>query len=198
MRPWKDMMSHYGLEQMSNIPPNAGRNATDIALAIGAMDLLYHGIRHFCLVAGDSDYLPLVLRLRQDGCTVLGIGRPNVSQALKEACNRFLTTEQLTPHTAMPKSTTLSPTSPPTARSMEELSTLLTNAYLEVTKKNGNEWIHLSALGKALRDRNPNFQDTYGKKKLSILIEQCPGIFETRLHKVEKGQTTEVRMRNRS
>lgn len=198
MNPWKEMMNHYELKQMGNVPANAGRNATDIALVIGAMDLLYRGVRHFCLVAGDSDYLPLVLRLRQDECTVLGIGMPNASHALKEACNRFLTTEQLTPHTAPPKSKIPSPTSLPTTRSMEELSTLLTDAYLQVRKKSGNEWILLSTLGKALRDRNPNFQDTHGKKKLSALIGQYADIFEVRPRKVGKGQTDEVRLREQN
>jgi len=198
MHPWKEMMNHYELEQMDNVPANAGHNATDIALVIGAMDLLYRGVKHFCLVAGDSDYVPLVLRLRQDECTVLGIGMPNASHALKEACNRFLTIEQLTPHTTPAKSMIPSPTSLPTTRSMEDLSTLLTEAYLNVTKKGGNEWILLSTLGKALRDRNPHFQDTHGKKKLSVLIEQHPGIFEVRPRKVGKSQIAEVRLRKQN
>jgi hypothetical protein len=191
-------MSRYALEQMSNVPANTGHNATDIALAIGAMDLLYRGVRQFCLVAGDSDYVPLVRRLRQDECIVLGIGMPNASHALQEACNRFLTTEQLVPHTASPKSTIPSPTSLPTTYSMEKLSPLLTDAYLQVKKKSGNEWILLASLGKALRDRNPNFQDTHGKKKLSTLIEQHSDIFEVRLRKVGKGQIAEVRLREQN
>jgi hypothetical protein len=195
MHPWKEMMTHYELEKMGNVPANAGRNATDIALVIGAMDLLHRGIRHFCLVAGDSDYVPLVLRLRHDKCTVLGIGMPNASQTLKEACNRFLTIEQLMPHTASPKSMIPAPTSLPTTCSMEDLSTLLTDAYFQVTKESGNEWIPLASLGKTLRDRNSNFQDIHGKKKLSRLIEQHSGIFEVRLREVGKGQVAEVRVR---
>ena len=77
---------------------------------------------------------------------------------------------------------------------MEELSTLLTDAYLQVTKKGSDEWILLSALGKALRDCNPNFQDTHGKKKLSALIKQYASIFEIRLREVGKGQIAEVRL----
>lgn len=195
MQSWKEMLTHYALEPIGNFPANAGRNATDIALVIGAMDLLYRGVRHFCLVAGDSDYVPLVLRLRQDRCTILGIGMPNASQALREACSRFLTTEQLTPNTAPSTPTIASFTSLPTAHTVKGLSTLLTEAYQHVAKKNGGEWILLSALGKALRDLNPHFQETYGKKRLSTLIEQCPGLFETRQRKVGKGQITEVRLR---
>jgi hypothetical protein len=195
MHPWKEMLTRYDLEKMGNVPANAGRNATDIALVIGAMDLLHRGIRHFCLVAGDSDYLPLVHRLHQDKCTILGIGMPNASQALKEACDRFLTTEQLIPHTASPKSMAPALTSLSTTYSIEDLSTLLTDAYHQITKESGNEWILLASLGKALKDRNPNFQDIHGKKKLSTLIKQHPGIFEVRLREVGKGKVAEVRLR---
>lgn len=195
MHPWKEMMTRYALEQMGNIPANAGRNATDIALVIGAMDLLYRGVRRFCLVAGDSDYLPLVLRLRQEECTVLGIGMPNASQALKKACTRFLTTEQLTPQTASSTSMIHSPTLLPTTRSLKDLSTLLIDAYCQTKKKSGKDWVLLAILGKALRDCDPNYQDTYGKKKLSALIEQHADIFEVRPHKAGKGQHTEVRLR---
>src|SRR5260370_15608709 len=180
MQPWKEIMTHYALEPRGNVQTNPGRNATDIALVIGAMDLLYRGVRHFCLVAGDSDYVPLVLRLRQDGCTILGIGMPNASQTLREACNKFLTIEQLKPHATASPSKVVSSTSSKPAYSVEELSRLLTKAYLHNTKEGGNEWILLAALGKALRDINPNFKETYGKKRLSTIIEQCPALFETR------------------
>lgn len=197
MLPWKDIMAHYALERMGNVPTNAGRNATDIALVIGAMDLLYRGVRHFCLVAGDSDYLPLVLRLRQDGCTVLGIGMPNAALTLKEACNRFLTIEQLTPHPASPKSAIPSPTPSVVTHPVEEFLALLTDVYRYVAEKSGNEWVLLSVLGKTLKDRSPHFQATHGKKKLSTLIEQHSNIFETRLRQEGKGQTAEVRLRKK-
>ena len=198
MNPWKDMMTHHALERMGNVPPSAGRNATDIALVIGAMDLLYRGVRLFCLVAGDSDYVPLVLRLRQEGCTVLGIGMPNASHALQEVCNRFLTTDQLTPQPVLPKPTLSSPPPSTVTRSLEELQALLTNAYHQVAKAGGNEWVLLAVLGKALRDHGPTFQTTYGKKKLSALIGQYPDLFETRLRKAGQGQIAEVRIRELS
>ena len=198
MQPWKEMMIHYALESKGNVQTNSGRNATDIALVIGAMDLLYRGVRNFCLVAGDSDYVPLVLRLRQDGCTILGIGMPNASQALREACNKFLTIEQLTPHAASSISKVVSATLPATSRPIEELSTLLTKAYLHVAKESGTDWIFLSALGEALKDLTPNFQEIFGKKKLSVLIGRCPGLFEAQQRKTEKGHIDEVRLRKQN
>jgi NYN domain len=146
MQPWKELMKHYELVLMGNGSAKAGRNATDIALVIGAMDLLYSGVKHFCLVAGDSDYVPLVLRLRQAECTVLGIGTPSASPALKEACSRFLSTEQLTPRSK----SSVSSTPPRTTTPVEPLPSLLTKAYQRGAKKSEEEWVSLAALGIAL------------------------------------------------
>jgi len=190
MQPWKETMTYYGLEPIGNGQKNTGRNATDIALVIGAMDLLHRGFRHFCLVAGDSDYVPLVFRLRQSECIVLGIGLPSASHALKDACSRFLTTGQLVPHVA-------SSISPPTP-SVESLTSLLTSAYLLNANKSEKEWIPLAALGVTLRDLNPHFQEIYGKQSLSAMINQYPDLFEVRQRETEKGHTDEVRLRKQS
>jgi len=194
MQSWKKQLNHYGLEPLGN---RSGRNATDIALVIGAMDLLYQGIKHFCLVAGDSDYVPLVERLRQEGSTVLVIGTPAVSNALKNASSVFLSTEQLIP----PKSASLSalstlpPSQSQTALQIQELSVLLTDAYRVAVQQSKEEWVPLSALGTVLRQRNPTFEETHGQEKLSTLIKQCSGYLETRKTKKGKGLVEEVRLR---
>ncbi len=188
MQSWKKHLTHYALEPMGNRP---GHNATDIALVIGAMDQLYRGIRHFCLVAGDSDYVPLVSRLRQDGCTVMVIGPSAVSSALKKASSVFLSTDQLLPQASSRPSSSQAIVPPPPS----ELSTLLTKAYHVATQKSKTEWVPLSALGLALRQLNPNFQVTYGKQRLSTLIKLCSTLFEIRHRKSGNGQVGEVRLR---
>lgn len=188
MQSWKKHLTHYALEQMGNRP---GHNATDIALVIGAMDLLYRGIKHFCLVAGDSDYVPLVSRLRQGGCTVLVIGPSAVSKALKEASSMFLTTDQLLPQASSRLSSTPAIPSPPSS----ELSALLTKAYHVVAQKSGTEWVLLSQLGVTLRELSSAFETTSGGKNLSALVEQCNSHFETRMRTTGKGQAGEVRLR---
>lgn len=188
MQTWKKYVAHYELEQVGNRP---GQNATDIALVIGAMDLLARGIKHFCLVTGDSDYVPLVSRLRQDGCTVLVIGSSAASQALKEASSRFLSIDQLLPQTA-------SSASPPLATSSSQtpkLSALLIQAYQSAAQKQETEWVLLAQVGQALRQQNPTLEATYGKKHLSVLIQQCSGDFETRKSPRGNGQVEEVRLR---
>jgi hypothetical protein len=188
MQSWKKYLSHYALEPMGNRP---GPNATDIALVIGAMDLLYRGIKHFCLVAGDSDYVPLVSRLRQDGCTVLVIGSSAVSKALKEASNKFLSTDQLLPQA--PSQLSSAPIIP--SSQAPELSALLAQAYHAVVQKSETEWILLSQLGVTLRQLCPTFEGTYGKKHLSALVKQCNDHFEIRMQTIGKGKAEEVRLR---
>lgn len=188
MQSWKKHLAHYALEPMGNRP---GHNATDIALVIGAMDLLYRGIKHFCLVAGDSDYVPLVSRLRQGGCTVLVIGTSAVSKALKEASSMFLSRDQLIPQTSLQLSSAQVLTSP----QLSELSVLLTSAYYNVAQKSEAEWVLLSQLGLTVRKLNPTFETTYGKQNLSVLVKQCNGRFETRKRTIGAGQVEEMRLR---
>ena len=189
MQSWRKYLTHYDLEQKGS---SNGHNATDIALVIGAMDLLYRGIKHFCLVTGDSDYVPLVFRLRQEGCTVLVIGSPSASKALQEASSRFLATCQLTPQPQTPPrspspSTTTSPQAP-------NLDVLLTKAYHAAAQKSESEWVLLAQLGTALRELDATFKTTYGKKSLSTLIEQCQNHFESRKRTLGNGQVEEVRL----
>ena len=187
MQSWKKHLTLYALEPMGNRP---GHNATDIALVIGAMDLLYRGIRHFCLVAGDSDYVPLVSRLRRDGCTVLVIGTSAVSSDLKKASSVFLSTDQLLPQASSRPSSSqaIAPSLP------SELHMLLTKAYHVAIQKSKTEWVPLSALGSALRQLNPNFQVIYAKQKLSTLIKQHSTLFEIRQRISGNGQVGEVRL----
>ncbi|RAQ94286.1 NYN domain-containing protein [Thermogemmatispora tikiterensis] len=95
MASWRAVAECCGFQQVQVPRAATGKNAVDLALAVDAMDLLFEGLRSFCLVSSDSDYAPLVRRLREAGCFVLGIGHPPVSQMLCEACHVFITTDQL-------------------------------------------------------------------------------------------------------
>lgn len=195
MQSWKKHLEHYGLEPMGN---RSGHNATDIALVIGAMDLFYQGMKHFCLVAGDSDYVPLVQRLRRDGCTVLVIGTTAVSTALKDVSSLFVSTDQLLPQvsSASPISASVPSIPVPTSPSQtSELAALLTDAYTIVTQKSGTEWVLLSILGGTVR-KCKDFEVLYGKKSLSKLIKQYPDCFEMRKRQTGKGEVEEMRLRN--
>ena len=111
MQRWKEVSQFYSIQQMHHVEVNAyQKNATDIALVVDAMDLLYKDhIDHFCIVTSDSDYTPLAERLRSEGCFVLGIGRTTTSPSFSRACTTFLTTEQLRPPMSQPRPVTTAP-----------------------------------------------------------------------------------------
>ncbi len=96
MHAGQEVAPRYGLEQRHHGKTAPGKNATDIALMVDAMAILYSGaIEHFCLVTSDSNYTTLVLRLRSALCQVLGIGKPTTPLALQTACTEFVSTDQL-------------------------------------------------------------------------------------------------------
>lgn len=212
MQRWRDISQHYGLQQIHHTEVTSShKNASDIALVVDAMDMFYRDhIDHFCIVTSDSDFTPLVQRLRSAGCLVLGIGRPGTSNALTKACTVFLTTEQILPPNFAPKAPhsphhangsvppkritkplpnmTPSSTEPvpilvPQAATKQtsELIELLTRAYKKATEGKESEWVLISRLGLVLRQLEPRFDaNDYGQKDLSSLVRKCEGMFELR------------------
>lgn len=217
MHAWQEVAPHYGLEQRHHGQTAPGKNATDIALVVDAMDILYGGaIDHFCLVTSDSDYTPLVLRLRSAGCQVLGIGKPTTPLALQTACTEFVSTEQLSkpvqpspvaqprvPLTPVIDASVPSPSPTRAVASMTtgpllstELLALLTKAYEEVAQKEGVEWILLSSIGTALKQFDAPFSPAvYGYKDLLTFIKAYPDRFETR-RQASKGKPVLIRQKH--
>lgn len=95
MRRWYEPCMRYGIQPIHTVPAKAGKNATDIALVVDALDLVHRGgLQGVCLVASDSDYTPLVMRLRATGYFVLGIGDSRTPAALTRACTVYLPLER--------------------------------------------------------------------------------------------------------
>ncbi len=196
---WREVSQFYGLSLRHHGQMSGGKNATDIALVVDAMDLLYSGaVDHFCLVASDSDYAPLVSRLRSAGCCVLGIGRRTTPEALRTAYSVFLSADQLLAQPGQP----LSPL-PKVAVSVatalpEEPLTLLVQAYEEAAQKEGkqeNEWVLLSSIGTVLKQRYASFDPAwYGCKDLSQFVKAYAEHFEMR-RRASKGKPVQVRRR---
>jgi hypothetical protein len=123
---------------------------------------------------------------------VVVIGTAGASTALKEACSRFLTTDQLVPHvTPPPKPCAKGATPQPT-----ELPKLLAEAYRVARQGSDTDWVLLSALGAALRRLAPDFEETYGKQQLSVRLQQYPDLFELRQRPGGNGTIGEARLRS--
>ncbi len=195
---WQAVLEAYGL---TAIPlPNlcGGKNAADIALTVAAMDLLHAGLRVFCIASGDSDYTPLVQRLRQEGGFVLGIGNATTSsQALRAACNRFMTTDDLPGSTSLGRRASAVETvariedglDPPpllTVASEYEaamgLEQLLLAAWdrAMLTDNGGLEGrVLIQRFGQFIKQFDPQFAPkSYGSKTLTALLQSLPHLFE--------------------
>ena len=93
---WNKISHRYGLQPVQQFDLTKGKNATDMAMTIDAIDLLYDGkVDGFGIMSSDSDFTPLVTRLRQDGLIVYGFGSAKAPEAFKTACTRYIDVDQL-------------------------------------------------------------------------------------------------------
>ena len=98
MRSWADILQKYAIDPYQQFAYTTGKNASDIALVIDAMDLLHSGrFDGFCLVSSDSDFTRLASRLREEGADVYGFGAQKTPESFRQACRRFVYTENLLP-----------------------------------------------------------------------------------------------------
>jgi uncharacterized protein (TIGR00288 family) len=191
MSGWRKVEEAHAIQLVQQSRYTTGKNATDIAITIAAMEILHSGkVDAFCIVSSDSDFTPLVVRLKDEGATVIAVGKPTTPQSFVNACSVFIATDTLNnaqkPSTkaALAKKNTGSPATPPDARP------LLQKAY-EMTHKT-DEWVYLSELGQSLRKIDPKFKTkTYGQKALSHLVAQYLDVFEVRTEK-GKGKTSRM------
>jgi len=178
---WKDTLNTYAIQPIQQFRYTIGKNATDSAMIIDAMDLLYSGtVDAFCLVSSDSDYTRLATRIREKGFFVMGIGQKKTPRAFVNACDVFVYTENLVPRkptksrSGQKKSTTAAK-EPPAPNPIPLLKQAFENAVGE------DGWAFLGTLGHHLRQLDPGFDArTYGYNQLSVLIRAHPKSFEIR------------------
>jgi hypothetical protein len=172
MNSWKNSLHEYAIQPMQQFRYTVGKNSTDSAMIIDAMDLLHsHNVGGFCIVASDSDYTRLATRIREEGLFVIGVGEKKTPEAFVSACNQFIYTENLrAPREIAKKATTEIETDV-----TDPLNLLLEGFNLAAKEE---EWIHLATLGNVLRQLAPAFDPrTYGHQRLQSLIKQYPGTF---------------------
>src|SRR5712675_1721250 len=106
LRGWKDHLLAQSIQPIQQFAYTTGKNATDAALVIDAMDMLYSGrFDGFCLVSSDSDFTRLAARLREQGVDVYGFGEQKTPESFRQACRRFVYTENLLPEAPKPDQT---------------------------------------------------------------------------------------------
>jgi uncharacterized LabA/DUF88 family protein len=177
MKSWKETLNTYAIQPIQQFSYTTGKNATDSALIIDAMDILYEGtVNSFCIVSSDSDYTRLATRIREKGLFVMGIGRKTTPRAFVNACEVFVYTENLLDEKDKEKVigslNKLKIDSIP-----DNLLSLLKNAFDTTVQDDG--WAFLGMMGNRLRQLDPSFDSrTYGYKQLSQLIKAHADKFE--------------------
>ena len=179
MAGWKEALHSHAIQPIQQFRYTIGKNATDSALIIEAMDLLHSdAVDGFCIVSSDSDYTRLATRIREQGFFVMGIGRSGTPKSFVNACELFVYTEILSQSTAENPRVD-------DAVSAEWTGTAA-RAVEMATQEDG--WAFLGAVGNHLRQLDPAFDSrSYGHKQLSALIRSEPERFETRDSKTRNG-----------
>lgn len=161
---WKDQLNRHAIQPVQQFAYTTGKNSTDFALVIDAMDLLYSGnVDTYAIVSSDSDFTRLVTRLRESGVTVYGFGRRKTPEPLQNACDRFFFLEVLTSEPA-PET----PDDPATP--LPDLRAILTSAVVDTAGDDG--LANLGGVGSVLSTRYPSFDSrNYGFPRLSALVQ---------------------------
>ena len=183
---WEKVLHEYAIRPIQQFAYSTGKNASDMAMVIDAMDLMYaRTLDGFAIVSSDADFTPLVMRLRNDGYAVYGFGQKQTPLPFVKACSTFLFLEKLgddgsvAPEEARPR----------TAGELKHDQALvhqLRGAVAAVADDEG--WAYLGGVGSHLGNQGSFDPRNYGYRKLSDLIE-ATGLFEVR----KNGQLLSVR-----
>lgn len=207
LKHWEKELTKLAIKPVQQFAYVSGKNATDIAMVIDAMDLLHTGMYDaFVLVSSDSDFTPLAIRLRESGVYVFGAGESKTSQSFKNACDEFVLVEYLSGDKEskvynLPESK-LKEQEPEKEKlyelervDIEDIHELLKIAYEKYQDDDG--MVNISSAGTYIKRVMPDFNPrTYGFTKLPELLEEYPEKYEIKRYK-GKGTVTIIAYRCR-
>ena len=187
LKAWADILSRHAIIPHQQFAYTKGKNASDIALVIDAMDLLLSGrFDGFCLVSSDSDFTRLAARIREQGTDVFGFGEKKTPESFVQACRRFIYTENLLAAAADAPADDAA--APPPAESSDAALAILDRVIADLDQDDG--WVFLSLVGSRLANLAPDFDPrTYGHKRLGDLVKATDA-FEMA---TETGRGTRIR-----
>lgn len=194
LKGWVEVLHEHGIRPVQQFDPTKGKNASDIALAVDAVEIL-HTQRPdaFALVSSDADFTPLVLHLREHGAAVYGFGDAKTPAPFQSACSRFLVLDRLTTEsdrtatseerTEDAEAATPLRVTPEQLRGDAKLVALLRRAVDRAADEAG--WAYVGTVGSHISNQSSFDPRNYGYAKLSKLLE-ATGLFEVR----DQGETT--------
>src|SRR5690348_15162578 len=165
---WNKITHRFGLQPVQQFDLTKGKNATDMAMTIDALDLLYDGkVDGFGIMSSDSDFTPLVTRLRQDGLIVYGFGSAKAPEAFKTACTRFIDVDQLIRTSAQDEEADASGAD---GKPIDQDLNDLLGAAWKAAKRDSNGYASISEVGNIAGNRSSFDVRNHGFKRLSDLF----------------------------
>jgi uncharacterized LabA/DUF88 family protein len=205
MNSWKDTLNFHAIQPIQQFRYTIGKNATDSAMIIDAMDILHSGaVEGFCLVSSDSDYTRLATRIRETGIFVMGIGEKKTPKPFVNACDVFVYTENLVSAKKTTKTRTTRKTTRGKSKAKAKPETdndteadpmpILEQAFDMAVQEDG--WARLDMMGSNLYQLDPGFDPrTYGQKQLSRLVGNMKDAFEMRTQEIDGSTLFYVKMK---
>lgn len=192
---WKNVLLENAVTPIQQYGYTQGKNATDSAMIIDAMDILYSGkVNGFCLVSSDSDFTRLATRLREAGMNVIGIGEKKTPDPFIVACDRFIYIEILknqAKESSKEKETKKSEYDKITPKVVK----LIAATISDVADDDG--WAFLGDVGSLLQKKQPNFDSrNYGYQKLTPMINSIDR-FEIESRENQRGKYKLIYVRNK-
>jgi uncharacterized LabA/DUF88 family protein len=196
LKGWKEQLLTQSVQPVQQFAYTTGKNATDAAMVIDAMDLLYSGrFDGFCIVSSDSDFTRLAARIRESGLTVYGFGERKTPKPFVAACDKFIYVENLTSATAPAEAKPVARATAAKLKGDTALVNLLRHAVEAASDDDG--WAPLANVGHIITNQRSDFDSrTYGYAKLSDLLT-ATALFEMDRRTSGGGKTTVVYARDK-
>ena len=194
LKGWKEVLLQYSIQPIQQFGYTSGKNATDSALIIDAMDLLYTDkFDGFCIVSSDSDFTKLASRIREAGLFVYGFGEKKTPKAFVSACDKFIFTEVLRSKDDLSEKIKRKTTNE--LKKDTKLVNLLRNAVEASSDDSG--WAHLASVGSNVAKQTPEFDPrNYGYKKLGDLASATK-LFQLEERTVGDGPSKSVYLKDK-
>lgn len=204
---WKNVLLENAITPVQQYSYTSGKNSTDSAMIIDAMDILYTGkVDGFCIVSSDSDFTKLATRLRESGIKVFGFGEKKTPKPFIVACDKFIYLEILNsaysaetkqPGAGSPKKpVSKGSASEPVKHIDSEITNLISFTVDDLADEDG--WAYLGDVGNLLIKKRPDFDPrNYGFDKLTPLIKYLRNKFEIDERVTERASIKLVYVRNR-
>ena len=193
---WKNLLLENAITPIQQYGYTTGKNATDSAMIIDAMDILYSGkVNGFCLVSSDSDFTRLATRLREAGMQVIGIGEKKTPNPFIVACDKFVYIEILKNEVDKKNDDNKDLSKTDVDKITQKEINLISTTISDLSDEDG--WAFLGDVGSLLQKKQPNFDSrNYGFEKLTPLIKST-GKFEIEQRKNRKGKHMLIYVKNK-